>query len=240
MSAISADFLLQYPDLAKAFSTATRDRLLSTLVLLCSRSEYNRNAVAAELLVADHCWLSSQSGVDSEEDSEEDEEGEDEESDGNDTSGSNDSSGIDSEDGIERAKAFDDHSAAKAPTVFNVSSSISTRKRPRGDDNTTNKRGMKKTRNGVSERKQPRYQVCDNCEQEFDVTKNKQGDCVWHVEDAEPIVDHETFADHDKDCHGPYDQDWIREEWPEAFEYECCGKDLTSPGCQFTKHKARK
>lgn len=268
MSVISEDFRIRRPDLARAFSSATRDRLLSTLTLLCSRSEEACKIVEGEMLVEEgdddvaYDEDEDEDDSDNEDNNCDEDEGEDdaEEIDegGGKTSGGSDAN---------KPTGLRERVAAKPPaTVIDLTSSpatTSTTKRSYndehgdvGDDGKTQKKrkriteGSEKldtkpkpkplTKTSKSNLLRPRYVVCFNCDQEFDVTRNKKGDCVWHETDAEAIVDHDVFADHDPDCHGPYDQDWIRDEWPEAFEYECCGKDLTSKGCRVTKHEGNK
>ncbi|KAL9617583.1 MAG: hypothetical protein Q9160_007653 [Pyrenula sp. 1 TL-2023] len=90
----------------------------------------------------------------------------------------------------------------------------------------------------TSKRRRPRYEVCINCNEEFDVTGNEEENCVWHDGEVEPIED--MFPDHDERVHGPYDQDWIRRDFPESFEYTCCEGDLNSDGCNVTRHEAKK
>lgn len=269
MVAIPEDFFQQHPDLSTALISVARDRLISTLVTLCSSNESFRDAVATELLVLediDGNAAATEGKVKKEDDDEgvvvkteeggnagdtvkkeengvigklergdksghqegEEEEGGEEEEDGED-----EEEYTDSEEAEEEAKARLRRPPVNAPAVNDITEDMrplpSNRIFPNGEP----------LREGSNKRKRPRYEICTHCETEFDVTENNEKACAWHEEEVTPLLDHTVLADHDPDIHGPYVQDWIIEEWPEAFEFECCGGNGLSKGCQSDQHEGR-
>lgn len=119
------------------------------------------------------------------------------------------------------------------------------------------------TRNTVHglKRLRPRYATCTNCEEEFDITQNESGDCVYHpgksagsripddfmaasmeliltcrIEETEVDYDGDAWADHDEDWHGTIDSEEMRREFPEGFIYPCCDKNGESEGCKTSRH----
>lgn len=109
-------------------------------------------------------------------------------------------------------------------------------------------------------RMRARYAECENCAEEFDVTNNAKGDCVWHEgEIAENIIICETsvslgLADSEvgelyrNDRYAWYfkhmdDEIDIDEElnlkYPERFLYECCDEAGDSEGCKTGRHVER-
>ncbi|MCJ1398751.1 hypothetical protein MMC11_001952 [Xylographa trunciseda] len=93
----------------------------------------------------------------------------------------------------------------------------------------------------------PRYFVCKNCEEEFDVLENRKNACRYHPAQVTWRVgftgilqvdwDSDTWADHDENCHGPIDTDENKEEYPEGFMWECCEEEGTAGGCMIGWHK---
>ena len=55
------------------------------------------------------------------------------------------------------------------------------------------------------------------------------------------IVDYESdfWADHDVDCHGPYESFEDDPDFAEGFIWDCCDKPGDDEGCKSTKHKAK-
>jgi hypothetical protein len=53
-------------------------------------------------------------------------------------------------------------------------------------------------------------------------------------------VDYESdfWADHDENCHGPYESFEDDPHYAGGFIYECCDKPGDDEGCKSTKHKA--
>ncbi|EJT69656.1 hypothetical protein GGTG_12540 [Gaeumannomyces tritici R3-111a-1] len=88
-----------------------------------------------------------------------------------------------------------------------------------------------------------RYEVCEQCNNEYDVETNGPTSCVWHDGETEPDDDGDFWADHDERCHGTIDSEWAREEYPEGFIWSCCDKiGVGAEGCQTGAHvpKSRK
>lgn len=83
----------------------------------------------------------------------------------------------------------------------------------------------------------PRYLVCQQCEADFDVTKNNPEACRWHPGECEPDYESDFWADHDENCHGIIST--LRDEYPEGFIYDCCEEDGTSKGCEVGRHEAK-
>ncbi|KAL8802406.1 MAG: hypothetical protein Q9182_003829 [Xanthomendoza sp. 2 TL-2023] len=85
-------------------------------------------------------------------------------------------------------------------------------------------------------RMRPRYAVCGNCVEEFDVTDNQSGDCIYHPEETEVDWDGGFWDDHDEDCHGKIDDEDSRITYPEGFKYTCCDGKGNSEGCETRRH----
>lgn len=81
----------------------------------------------------------------------------------------------------------------------------------------------------------PRWDVCANCEEEYDVSDERdEEECRYHTGCLD--VDEEFFADHDERCHGPMDTEENRAQFPEGFNWDCCGGDALSEGCETGQH----
>ncbi|KAH0543880.1 hypothetical protein GP486_008544 [Trichoglossum hirsutum] len=76
-----------------------------------------------------------------------------------------------------------------------------------------------------------RIATCENCNQEFDVTSNERG--VKAVD-----LDSDFWADHDVDCHGPFDAFEDDPGYAEGFVWDCCEEPGDNEGCKATKHKS--
>ncbi|KAF2111595.1 hypothetical protein BDV96DRAFT_623661 [Lophiotrema nucula] len=87
---------------------------------------------------------------------------------------------------------------------------------------------------------QQRYEMCTQCETEYDVSTNSSTSCVWHDGYTEPDYDGDFWADPDEDCHGTIDTDDMREEFPEGFVWNCCDAEGDARGCQTGEHRPRK
>ncbi|KAI9769610.1 MAG: hypothetical protein M1839_003612 [Geoglossum umbratile] len=82
-----------------------------------------------------------------------------------------------------------------------------------------------------------RMATCENCDQEFDVTLNERGDCLWHPGIKTVDYDSDFWADHDVNCHGPYDAFEDDDNYAEGFMWDCCDEPGDDEGCKSTKHK---
>lgn len=47
------------------------------------------------------------------------------------------------------------------------------------------------------------------------------------------------WADHDEDCHGEIDTDQMREDFPEGFQWDCCGRLGDRSGCKRGPHRPK-
>jgi len=85
----------------------------------------------------------------------------------------------------------------------------------------------------------PRFARCENCKEEFDVTENERGDCIWHPGQKEVYEDDDFWADHDNDCHGdPWDPRLMEDpDLEDGYKWDCCDKLGGEEGCMQTKHK---
>ncbi|KAL8656479.1 MAG: hypothetical protein Q9226_002652 [Calogaya cf. arnoldii] len=97
-------------------------------------------------------------------------------------------------------------------------------------------------------RHRPGYVTCMNCEEEFDITQNESGDCVYHpgadragrlmgcIGESEVDRDASIWDDHDEDTHGEIDTEDMRNMHPEGFIYDCCDENGASKGCKTSRH----
>ncbi|KAJ5217200.1 hypothetical protein N7468_010208 [Penicillium chermesinum] len=104
-----------------------------------------------------------------------------------------------------------------------------------------NKGEVSKTDRPPSETARPkrlrtRYALCQNCNEEFDVSENTQQSCRFHPEESVPDYD-DFFADHDENCHGTIDCEETRKEYPEGFIYGCCDRNGEEEPCMTDWHR---
>lgn len=101
------------------------------------------------------------------------------------------------------------------------------------------------------------FAICENCQVEFDVTKNNVRKCYWHEGKLVPLsccasdvltcllgqkernYDADIWFNHHEDRDGPMDSLVDDEDYAEGFIWSCCEKDGTNEGCKYTRHKAR-
>ncbi|RAH71709.1 uncharacterized protein BO66DRAFT_400146 [Aspergillus aculeatinus CBS 121060] len=76
-----------------------------------------------------------------------------------------------------------------------------------------------------------RYATCQNCTEDFDVTKNTSTSCHSHPMPYE--IDNDYFQD---DWEG-FAGEWCKEEWPEAFIHPCCDRDISQEPCATGYHR---
>ncbi|KAF2276430.1 uncharacterized protein EI97DRAFT_458365 [Westerdykella ornata] len=82
-----------------------------------------------------------------------------------------------------------------------------------------------------------RYEICKQCKQEYDVTKNWPESCVWHRGLLFVDNEHETWVDW-PDFMDMYSEE-TQNEYPEGFIWDCCEKRGTEPGCQKSIHRPK-
>jgi hypothetical protein len=121
-----------------------------------------------------------------------------------------------------------------------------------------------KKRPSGSEYTRQRYEICEQCEEEFDVVENDEDEgCEWHdgmymcitypfcvtsnidsgLKKGELEADDEAdiWADHEERTHGPIDTEQNRKDHPEGFIWSCCDEFLgATEGCQTGPHVAQK
>ncbi|KAH8879663.1 hypothetical protein GQ53DRAFT_755744 [Thozetella sp. PMI_491] len=79
-------------------------------------------------------------------------------------------------------------------------------------------------------------EICIRCHGPFVEAENTASACRFHEGDME-VID-ELWPDHDERCHGPIQTRENMEECPEGFEWTCCGRPTTEPGCRKGWHKS--
>ena len=47
-----------------------------------------------------------------------------------------------------------------------------------------------------------------------------------------------SYCDWDEDVHGDLYSKEAMEEYPDGYDWICCGRNETEPGCKTTEHKA--
>ncbi|CAG9984471.1 unnamed protein product [Clonostachys byssicola] len=109
--------------------------------------------------------------------------------------------------------------------------------------------------------------VCAQCDKPFYKDDNQPKDCLYHpgsyrihllllsslnpwkvctlwiwlTRAGESEVDrgHHVWDDHDEDCHGEIDSDYMRKEHPEGYIWSCCDKNgKESAGCTRGYHES--
>ncbi|KAJ7220197.1 hypothetical protein GGX14DRAFT_493576 [Mycena pura] len=88
---------------------------------------------------------------------------------------------------------------------------------------------------GSTSRVIPRWEMCANCGETYDVYDDANELCLFHP--GELKADETKFVDWDEDCHGPVDTPENRDEYPDNFSWTCCNGDATAPGCVTGRHR---
>jgi hypothetical protein len=105
-----------------------------------------------------------------------------------------------------------------------------------------------------SKRLVKRFQKCENCNEEYDVTQNTQEACRYHpgsfkclqwkqaytnksVGTREADMDGDFWADHDENCHGRIED--LEDEFPEGFRWDCCDELGDQEGCEIDWHRPK-
>ncbi|KII89662.1 hypothetical protein PLICRDRAFT_158759 [Plicaturopsis crispa FD-325 SS-3] len=97
------------------------------------------------------------------------------------------------------------------------------------------KRAHTELRAGCSRSPVPRWEICANCEEEYDMSVEREDDeCCYHP--GQLKVNYESFEDWDEDVHGPEDTPQNRRDFPENFNWTCCGENGMSDGCEVGEH----
>ncbi|KAJ5349962.1 hypothetical protein N7541_007689 [Penicillium brevicompactum] len=80
----------------------------------------------------------------------------------------------------------------------------------------------------------PRYALCGNCKEDFDVTANTDKSCRSSDE-----ADQDSHLYEDLDDWMEADTEENREEWPECFIFLCCEENLRDNphGCKVDFHR---
>ncbi|KAJ4296794.1 hypothetical protein N0V90_006842 [Kalmusia sp. IMI 367209] len=55
---------------------------------------------------------------------------------------------------------------------------------------------------GPARKRRQRYEICGQCDKEYDVLLNGKTECRWHDGDLEVDYDGGFWDDHDENCHG--------------------------------------
>ncbi|KAF2873489.1 hypothetical protein BDV95DRAFT_540627 [Massariosphaeria phaeospora] len=84
-----------------------------------------------------------------------------------------------------------------------------------------------------------RYAVCQDCETEFDITKNGPTSCRFHLEMLVKNDDAPIWFDVRRRGWGNMDNEEGQARFPSGFYWECCEKPIKHPGCEITAHTAK-
>ncbi|CAN9188491.1 unnamed protein product [Alternaria alternata] len=82
-----------------------------------------------------------------------------------------------------------------------------------------------------------RFEICIQCDKEYDVLQNHKRSCEWHDGSQEVDWDGDFWADHDERCHGTIDTEEMRKEYPGGFLWDCCDKPGDASGCKSSRHR---
>ena len=96
-----------------------------------------------------------------------------------------------------------------------------------------------KVKLGGTKRTRSRYTTCKNCEQEYDVTENAKNCCAWHPGELEMRdLDVPYLSDFDiEDFRGPVEEQFNKEDFPEAWLWTCCKGDTEEEECMTGRHR---
>ncbi|KAK8166993.1 hypothetical protein IWX90DRAFT_504015 [Phyllosticta citrichinensis] len=75
------------------------------------------------------------------------------------------------------------------------------------------------------------------CRKEFDLKCQEHEACKYHDGKLEALPEFWENVDNDS-CHGdPHYDEFLKEDLPEGYGYECCQGDARSQGCRVGRHK---
>ncbi|PYI14448.1 hypothetical protein BO86DRAFT_396545 [Aspergillus japonicus CBS 114.51] len=195
--------------LHRTIRTAPAEHLRRVLTELCATNFEARSLIASELLVPE-----DRIPVPTSDD---------------DRSIKSDGNVDDDEDGDSNAEDGDDDDGEDSSNESQISGANNKRKR----EDSTSIADL----DNPQKRFKPRYAYCSNCEREYDVAENTRMSCHWHKEPrGEPDYDNH-FVDVDELKIYHIDSDKYREEHPEGFILECCGRNTLEP-CRMGFHRS--
>ncbi|KAF2468883.1 uncharacterized protein BDR25DRAFT_344111 [Lindgomyces ingoldianus] len=82
-----------------------------------------------------------------------------------------------------------------------------------------------------------RYEMCGQCETEYDVLDNNTESCVWHEGELELKDDSSIWDEWDENIWGELDTDDNRVEYPKGFAWTCCEWSGDKKGCKQSIHR---
>ncbi|KAI1352686.1 hypothetical protein F5Y01DRAFT_87699 [Xylaria sp. FL0043] len=87
-----------------------------------------------------------------------------------------------------------------------------------------------------------RFEVCETCDETYDVTLNHSKACQTHEDILE--LDPDFFPDDDQVMYDlnsiDVETDWRRKTCPEGFVWQCCDEPLNGEPCLIQKHIPKK
>ncbi|GIZ49415.1 hypothetical protein CKM354_001244500 [Cercospora kikuchii] len=91
----------------------------------------------------------------------------------------------------------------------------------------------------ITSLKRKAYEICKNCNAEYQVNDNRKGDCVYHDGNKEVNDDADTWADHDENVHGHPEDLMSDSTYEEGFIWDCCDETGSADGCVVSKHEPK-
>ncbi|KXT06309.1 hypothetical protein AC578_9194 [Pseudocercospora eumusae] len=87
--------------------------------------------------------------------------------------------------------------------------------------------------------KRKAFEKCKNCGDDYNVSLNYKGACVYHegVKELDNMGD--FWADHDPNCHGDPGSFVDDPDMEEGFVWSCCEQTGGADGCVISKHQPR-
>ncbi|KAF2734513.1 hypothetical protein EJ04DRAFT_436920, partial [Polyplosphaeria fusca] len=82
-----------------------------------------------------------------------------------------------------------------------------------------------------------RYEICEQCDLEYDVTTNTDASCLWHFGKLKIDYGGDFWDAHDEDRDGIIDSEEIRDKYPQGFDWSCCYKNGKTAGRIVGKHR---
>ncbi|KAI5358381.1 hypothetical protein Slin15195_G108340 [Septoria linicola] len=90
----------------------------------------------------------------------------------------------------------------------------------------------------VAGTKRKRWEVCVQCEKDFDVTMNEKQQCRRHPGSKEIDHRYDFWTDLNLELDGNLSDHAEETEYEDGFMWSCCEKPLASPGCVASEHRA--
>ncbi|KAF7185493.1 hypothetical protein HII31_13190 [Pseudocercospora fuligena] len=87
--------------------------------------------------------------------------------------------------------------------------------------------------------KRKAFEKCKNCGDDYNVSENYKGACVYHEGVKEVDYESSTWDDHDPRCHGEPSELDDDPTYDDGFPWSCCEQTGDADGCVISRHQPK-